>query len=67
MSQDNVTVTTNTSWFARIGNAIKGVLVGFVAVLISIVLLSWNEGRSIQSIRSNNEGARIVVPVVLSV
>ncbi len=63
MSQDNVTVTTNTSWFARIGNAIKGVLVGVVAVLISIVLLSWNEGRSIQSIRSNNEGARIVVPV----
>ena len=63
MSQDPVTVTTNTSWFSRLGGAIKGVLVGFALILGSIILLSWNEGRSIQSIRTNNEGAKVVLPV----
>jgi len=63
MSQDPVTVTTSTSWFSRLGGALKGVVAGFVLILISIVLLSWNEGRSIQSIRANNEGDRAVVSV----
>lgn len=63
MSQDFNTVTTSTSWFSRLGGAIKGVLVGFVLIVASIILLSWNEGRSIQSIRSNNEGARVVTSV----
>lgn len=63
MSQDQVSVTTNTSWFSRIGGAIKGVVIGFVLIAVSIFVLSWNEGRSIQSIRSNNEGARAVLSV----
>ena len=63
MSQDPVTVTTNTSWFSRLGGAIKGVFFGFIMIVVAIVMLSWNEGRSIQSIRSNNEGTRAVVSV----
>lgn len=63
MSQDPVSVTTSTSWFSRLGGALKGVVVGFALILGSIILLSWNEGRSIQSIRVNNEGGRAVVPV----
>ncbi|WP_312821475.1 TMEM43 family protein [Brevundimonas sp.] len=63
MSNDQVSVTTSTSWFSRLGNAVKGVLFGFVAVLGAIVLLFWNEGRSIQSIRTNNEGAAAVLSV----
>lgn len=63
MSQDPVTVTTSTSWFSRLGGAIKGVVVGLALILGSIILLSWNEGRSIASIRANNEGGRAVVSV----
>lgn len=63
MSQDQVSVTTNTNWFSRLGNALKGVVFGLVLVLVSIVMLSWNENRSISSIRTNNEGARTVVSV----
>ena len=63
MSNNQNTVTTSTSWFSRLGSAIKGVLFGFVLILVSIALLSWNEGRSIKSIRTNNEGAGAVVSV----
>lgn len=63
MSQDNYTLTTSTSWFSRLGSAIKGVVVGLALLLAAILLLGWNEGRSIQSIRSNNEGAKAVVSV----
>lgn len=63
MSQDQISVTTNTSWFSRLGGAIKGVVFGLVLVLGSIFLLSWNENRSINSIRTNNEGASAVVSV----
>ncbi len=43
---DEVEVTS-TSWFSRIGSAIKGVFIGMGLVLVSIVLLWWNEGRSV--------------------
>lgn len=63
MSQDNFTVSTSVSWFSRLGSAIKGVVAGFALLLAAVLLLGWNEGRSIQSIRSNNEGAKVVVSV----
>ena len=44
---DEVEVTSN-SWFSRIGSAIKGVFIGMILVLVSIVLLWWNEGRSVR-------------------
>ena len=63
MSNENVTVTTSTSWFSRLGGALKGVMFGLVLILGSIILLSWNENRSITSIRTNNEGAKAVASV----
>lgn len=63
MSNDPTSVTTSISWFSRLGSAIKGVLFGFVVILGAIILLSWNEGRSIESIRTNNEGAGAVVSI----
>lgn len=63
MSNDTVSVTSQRGWFARLGSAFGGVLTGLALILASIILLGWNEGRSVQSIRSNNEGARIVTPV----
>ncbi len=44
---DEVQVTS-TSWFSRLGSAIKGVFIGMFLVLASIVLLWWNEGRSVR-------------------
>ncbi len=44
---DEVEVTS-TSWFSRIGSAIKGVFIGMILVLVAVVLLWWNEGRSVR-------------------
>ena len=63
MSQDPITITTRTSWFSRLGSAFGGVLTGFALIIAAIALLAWNEGRSVQSIRASNEGARAVQSV----
>jgi len=44
---DEVQVTS-TSWFSRLGSAIKGVFIGILLVIGSMVLLWWNEGRSVR-------------------
>ena len=63
MSNDSISVTTQKGWFSRLGSAFGGVLTGLALVVASIILLSWNEGRSVQSIRTNNEGAKTVTSV----
>lgn len=63
MSDDPVTVTTRTSWLSRLGSAFGGVLTGLALVIAAIGLLAWNEGRSVQSIRTNKEGANVVASV----
>jgi hypothetical protein len=57
---DQVTEVTNTSWFARLGQAIVGVLMGLVFVVVSIGVLFWNEGRAIRTAQGLAEGAGIV-------
>lgn len=57
---DQVTEVTSTSWFQRLGRAIGGVLFGILAVLGSIILLFWNEGRAIKTAQGLTEGAGIV-------
>ena len=44
---DQVEVTS-TSWFSRLGSAIKGVFIGMGLVIVAIILLWWNEGRSVR-------------------
>ena len=63
MSNDPISVTTRTSWISRLGSAFGGVLTGLALILASIALLAWNEGRSVQSIRANKEGAGAVQAV----
>lgn len=63
MSNDPISVTTRTSWFSRLGSAFGGVLTGLVLIVVGISLLAWNEGRSVQSIRANKEGAGAVTAV----
>jgi len=61
MANHQFTETTSTGWFSRIGKSIKGVLVGIIFILISVVLLWWNEGRSVKTARGLAEGAKITV------
>ncbi len=61
--QDTFTETTTQGWGSRIAGSIKGVLVGLVLIVASIVGLFWNEGRAVQTARSLTEGAGLVVAV----
>lgn len=61
MANNHFTETTSTGWFSRIGKSIKGVIVGLIFILISVILLWWNEGRSVKTARGLAEGAKITV------
>ncbi|HQS14297.1 TMEM43 family protein [Reyranella sp.] len=60
---DQITEVTSTSWFARLGQAIVGVLIGFIFIVVSIGVLFWNEGRAIRTAQGLAEGAGIVSSV----
>ena len=63
LGSDSFTETTTTSWFSRLGQSIKGVLFGIVLIAGSTFLLFWNEGRAVQTARSLDEGAGLVITV----
>ena len=58
---DQVTTTTNTSWFSRVGSAFAGVLIGIVLIFACIWGLAWNEGNAVKVARGLTEGAGAVV------
>ena len=60
---DSFTDITSQGWLSRIGQAITGVLVGLVLVLVAFPLLWWNEGRAVRTARSLQEGASAVISV----
>lgn len=60
---DTYTETTTKGWSTRIGESIKGILFGIVLIVLSCMLLFWNEGRAVQTTKSLNEGAGLVVDV----
>lgn len=45
---DHFTETTRTSYGQNIGNSFKGIFVGILLLIGSIILLWWNEGRSVE-------------------
>lgn len=57
---DQVTEVTNTSWFARLGQAVVDVIMGLVFIVVSIGVLFWNEGRAIRTAQGLTEGEGIV-------
>lgn len=63
MSNEEYTEVTSTSWFARIGNSLKGILLGLVLVVVSFVVLFWNEGRTVKQYKTLKEGAGKVISV----
>jgi hypothetical protein len=63
MSEDSFTEVTNQSWFSRIGNSIRGILVGIVIFIIAFPVLFWNEGRAVSRYKTLKEGAGNVVTI----
>lgn len=57
------TETTSTSWFSRLGDSFKNILLGFLFVVGAGVLLFWNEGRAVKTEQSLKEGQSVVVSV----
>lgn len=60
---DTFTSTSRTGFFSGIKNAVVGTLLGLVMVPGAIVLLSWNEYRTIHRTNGLNEGAELVQTV----
>ena len=58
-----MSTSVSTGWLSRIVESIKGVLVGLVLIIVSIIVLFWNEGRAVRTARSLEEGAKVVVSV----
>ncbi|MDP4594202.1 MAG: hypothetical protein NWT00_06510, partial [Beijerinckiaceae bacterium] len=54
------TETTHRSWFQRIGDSIKGILIGLILVAGSSAMLFWNEGRAARTAAALTEGAGVV-------
>jgi len=63
MAEDQFTQVTSQSWFSRLGGAVKGVLVGLLLFVIAFPLLSWNEGRAVNTFKKLEGGRSIVVTV----
>jgi hypothetical protein len=60
---ESYTEASTKSWTTRIGESIKGFLIGLVLIIGSCIFLFWNEGRAVQTQRSLMEGAGLVVTV----
>ncbi|MHB8810942.1 MAG: TMEM43 family protein [Desulfobulbaceae bacterium] len=60
---NSYTEVTSQSWFGRIGNAFKGILVGLILVAIAFALLFWNEGRAVKRYKTLQEGGGAVISV----
>jgi hypothetical protein len=58
---DQVTRTTTTSWFSRVGSAFAGIIVGLALILGCVFGLSWNEGNAVKTARGLTEGSGLVV------
>lgn len=56
-----VTEVTHTSWFSRLGNSLKGILLGLALFAIGVWLIAWNEGRAVKTAKGLQEGATSVV------
>ena len=57
------TETTSTSWFSRLGASFKNIFIGFLLVIGAIILLFWNEGRTVKTEQNLKEGFSVVVSV----
>ncbi len=54
MSENSFTEVTEEGWFSRLGNAFKGIITGIIMIPLAVVLLWWNEGRSVEVMKTNS-------------
>lgn len=57
------TETTSTSWFSRLGNSLKNIVLGILFVVGTVMLLFWNEGRAVKTEQGLKEGLASVISV----
>ncbi len=57
---DSVSVTSHHSYGSRVGNSLKSIFWGILLVIISIILLFWNENNYVEQKAALKEGAEIV-------
>jgi hypothetical protein len=60
---DSYSETSSEGWLSRIGKALVGIPIGILLFLGSIVVLFWNEGRSVRTAKDLAEGKSAVVSV----
>lgn len=58
MSSSNI-----PSWGKRVTDALKGVVVGFILIGVSLYFVFWNEGNSLHTAQSLQQTQQVVVPV----
>jgi hypothetical protein len=58
---DSVTETSSQGILARLGQSLIGTLIGAVAILASVILLYWNEGRAVAASQGLAQGQRATV------
>lgn len=61
---DRYVETTHQGYFSRLLGSLMGVLIGFLLIPVSIMLLSWNEYRTIHRTRGLLEAEQVVEEVV---
>ncbi len=54
---------TTIGFGSRLGSSLKGIFTGLLMVLAGIVLLWWNEGRSVRRYKALKEGAAAVISI----
>lgn len=57
------TRVTKVGYGKKLGDSIKGIFGGFIAILIAIVLLWWNEGNSVKELKKVKEGKAALVEI----
>jgi hypothetical protein len=63
---DQYTDVTTEGWLQRLGGSLIAALIGLILVPVSIVLLYWNEGRTVDAIRALDRGASAIVEISAS-
>ncbi len=58
---DQVTTVTSTSWLGRLRDSVIGSLIGIALVIAAVMLLYWNEGNEVTTLRTLDMAARLVV------
>lgn len=54
---DSFEETSSTGWLGRIAGSFMGILFGLILIIGAVILLFWNEGRTVNTARALNEAA----------